>query len=190
MSIASVEQFLIDTLQVAFGNKIRTVESLPADWDDDTFRRVLRATPGVFVVFGGGQRNEEESHPGKVVLDARWGIVAATAHASGELARRRGDKVDIGAYEIIQRVAKVVEALAVPGNGEIRVEGVENLFSGDLERQGAAIYGLQLTLPMYLSGDDDVEPNLDDFRTWHNEIDTAPADGQPEASDTVTLEQD
>lgn len=189
MSIAGVEQHLIDTLKATFGATLRAVESLPADWDDETFRRVLRQAPGLFVVFGGGPRNEDESEPGRVVIDSRWGVIAVTTHSSGELARRRGDKREIGAYDIIQRASRRLEGHAVPGNGEIQVREVENLFSAQLEKQGAALYGLHLVLPMYLTGDDDIEPALDDFITWHNGIDTVPADGQAEATDTVTLEQ-
>jgi phage gp37-like protein len=189
MTIATVEQYLIDTLKTTFGATLKTVESLPADWDDDTFRRVLRLTPGLFVVFGGGQRNDDETDRGHVVIDARWGIVAATAHAGGELARRRGDKLEIGAYDIIQRATRTLEGHGVPDHGEIRVDSVENLFSADLDKQGTAIYALQLTLPMYLYSDGDTENTLDDFVTWHNDIDSSPSNDTLEASDTVTLEQ-
>lgn len=189
MSIASVEQWFIDTIKTHFGGTLKAVESIPADWDDDTLRRVLRLAPGVFVVFGGGQRNSTDTDTGRVVIDAKWGIVAVTAHASGELARRRGDKREIGAYDILQRTARLLEGTEVPGAGEIKVDQVENLFDAALEKQGVAVYGLALTLPMYLIPDDAEEAPLDTFQTWDNTLDSTPGNGHAEAEDHVELEQ-
>ncbi|TBV76876.1 phage protein Gp37 [Pseudoxanthomonas winnipegensis] len=189
MSIASVEQWFIDTIKGHFGSTLKGVESIPADWDDETLRRVLRQAPGVFVVFGGGPRNSVDTDDGRVVIDAKWGIVAVTAHASGELARRRGDKREIGAYDILQRTARLLEGTEVPGAGEIQVDQVENLFDAALEKQGVAVYGLALTLPMYLIPDDAEEAPLDAFKTWDNTLDSTPDNGHAEAEDHVELEQ-
>ncbi|WP_282265934.1 phage protein Gp37 [Stenotrophomonas sp. PS02298] len=189
MSIAQIEQHLIDLVKAKFEKRLKTVESLPADWDADTFRRLLRLTPGVFVVFGGGQRKDTETDEGKVVIDGQWGLIAATTHASGELARRHGDSQEIGAYEIVERLCDLLEGHEVPGQGAMRFAGIDNLFTGDLEKQGAAIYGVQFVLPMYVSAEGDGGPVLDEFKTFHGDIDMAPQDGHVDAADTVHLEQ-
>lgn len=191
MSIAAVEQWFIDTLKGVFGATVKAVESLPTDWDEDTFLRVLRQAPGVYVVFNGGQRDDDDSDTGSLVITAEWAVMAATAHASGELARRRGDGRQIGAYEILERAARALEGAQLPaalGGGQITVGRAENLFSGTVEKQGGAIYGLGLTVPMVLAPDD-AAAALDAFETWDNRIDTDPDNGHDEAEDVVALEQ-
>ena len=187
MSIAAIEQHIIDTAKAHFGNALKAVESLPADWDDETFRRILRLAPGLFVVFGGGDR--DSSYDNRNVIQGKWGLVAVTAHASGELARRRGDSREIGAYEIIERAVSLFDEHDVPDEGQMEFEGIDNLFSADLEKQGAAIYGARFSLPMSVALDPGTSPSLDAFITFHGDIDAAPADGQIESADTVLLEQ-
>ena len=188
MSIAAIEDYLVAQVKAAFDGRLKAVESLPADWDNDTFKRLLRQTPGVFVVFGGGQRDSSETDDGRVVIQGKWGLIAATTHASGELARRRGDNREIGAYEIVERLCDLFEGHDVPDQGALSFVGIENLFTGDLEKQGAAIYGVEFTLPMYVTaGQSGV--SLDNFVTFHADFDTAPQDGQIDAADTVQLEQ-
>lgn len=185
MSIAGIEQHLIDRIKTRFGNRLKGVESLPADWDAETFKRILRLTPGVFVVFAGGQ-----AEAGSTRLLGHWGVVAVTTHASGELARRRGDTREIGAYEIVEICIPLLHDHQVPDVGTLQFQGVENLFTGDLEKQGAAIYGADFLLPMAIEAPDGggADP-LDAFVTFHAEHDLAPTDGTSEAADTVALPQ-
>lgn len=186
MSLVAVEQHLIDTVKGIFNNRLKTVESLPADFDADTFARILRLTPGVFIVFGGGQRSSE--YDDQPVIDAKWGFIAATTHASGELARRRGDAREIGAYEIIETIVNHLHRHNVPGQGQLVFDDIQNLFTGEIERQGAALYGVEFTLPMSLGAG--LQPgDLDDFITFDGTFDVAPADGQVDAEDLVTLPQ-
>lgn len=188
MSIATIEDYLINLVSTAFDSRLKAVESLPADWDNDTFKRLLRLTPGVFVVFGGGQRDSTETDDGRVVIQGKWGFIAATTHANGELARRRGDTREIGAYEIIERLCDLLEGHEVPDQGVLSFVGIENLFTGDLEKQGAAIYAVEFTIPMYVSAGQG-GASLDNFVTFHGDFDAAPQDGQIDAADTVQLEQ-
>lgn len=191
MSIVAIEQWLIDTIKGVFGATLRVVDSLPSDWDDETFLRVLRQAPGVYVVFNGGARDEDLSDAGRLVIKAEWGIVSATTHVNFELARRHGDSRQIGAYEILERAARALEGATLPaalGGGDITVGRVENLFTGTVEKQGGSIYGLAVTLPMELAPDD-AAAALDAFETWDNRTDTDPDNGHDEAEDVVALEQ-
>ena len=183
MSIAGVEDYLIERIKAHFGARLRTVESLPADWDDDTFSRLLRATPGVFVVFGGGTALHQS-----LDLRSSWVVFAVTTHAGAERARRHGDSREIGAYEIIEAVVPLLHDHAVPGAGRLNFEEVENLFTGAIEKKGAAIYGARFTLDMTLDARAPA-PQLDDFRHFHADHDLAPADGRFEATDDVILPQ-
>jgi phage gp37-like protein len=188
MSIAAIEQLLIDDVKAVFAARLKGVESLPAQWDDQTFSRIVRMTPGVFVVFAGGPRLAEFQD--SVVIDATWAFVAVTTHASGELARRRGDSREIGAYEIVEILASRYDGRVIEGAaGPMRLDDLQNLFDNALEAQGAALYGVSFRMPTPLTPDDAAAPSIDDFLIFRDQFDIAPADGQPEAEDTVTLPQ-
>lgn len=182
MSIKAVEEFLIQTLQTRFGNRLKAVESLPSEWDDKTIERMLRLAPGAFVVFAGGP-----ARAGSTQITSRWIVVAATNHASGELARRHGDAREIGAYEIVETVIPLLHDCTVPDVGTLQFTDVANLFSAANDARGLAIYGAAFDLPMELGTDDTAGDPLDAFITFHADTDLAPADGEPEAGDTVTL---
>lgn len=185
MSIASVEQFFIDTIKARFGARLKGVESLPSDWDSKTVDRMLLLAPGAFVVFAGGP-----AIAGTSEINGRWIVVAITSHASGEKARRHGDGREIGAYEIIETVVPLLHDRAVPGIGTLRFGDVANLFDAVGESKGLSIYGAGFNLPMALEAatPDGADP-LDAFITFHAEHDLAPIDGASEAADTVTLPQ-
>jgi phage gp37-like protein len=188
MSLATIEQYFIDDIKAAFNGRLKGVESLPAQWDARTFERIFRATPGVFVVFAGGQRLPQFEDG--VVLDGTWVFAAVTTHASGELARRRGDSHEIGAYEILEILAARYEGAIVPGApGPMHVDDAQNLFDDAIENQGAALYALTCRLPTPLAPGDGALPVLDDFLTFPDQVDLAPVDGQPEAADLVELDQ-
>lgn len=187
MTIAAVEQHIIDTVKARFGTRLKAVESLPADWDADTFKRLLRLAPGVFVVFGAGPR-DMSSDDDAPVINAKWGVIAVTTHASGELARRRGDSREIGAYEIIENCVRLLHRHPVPDQDQLLLTDVQNMFTGEIEKQGATLYGAEFSLRMSIDTDD-AAGSLDDFITFDGVYDLAQPDGKPDAEDTVTLPQ-
>lgn len=184
MSITAAENALVALVKAHFAGKLKAVESIPSDWDEDTFRRVLRSAPGVFVSYGGGAVRElgQASHM------ARFVLFVATTHASGELARRHGDAREIGAYAVIEHLVHLLDGRIIDGIGSVTVTEIQNLFSGPIEKQGAAIYGVVVTLPIQFDPDLEPAPTLDDFLTFHGDIDAAPADGQVDAATTAQLE--
>lgn len=184
MTIQAVEEFLIATLQTRFGARVKGVESLPSEWDDKTIARMLVLAPGVFVVFAGGSAQRDTTQ-----ILGRWIVVGVTAHKGGELARRHGDAREIGAYEIVETVVALLHDVTVPDVGTLTFSDVANLFSAANEARGLAIYGAAFDLPMELAPPIDGSDPLDDFLTFHADTDVAPADGVPEAGDTVTLPQ-
>lgn len=171
MGIAAAEQNIIDRVKAVLVNRVRTVESLPGDWDEDTMKRVLRLTPGVFVVWAGGGA--------KVVggvaasIQGLFAVYVVTAHASGEAARRRGDSQQAGAYELIETLVPALHGHKVPDMGSLSLVRVENLYNGAMDKQGVAIYGITFELPMTMPATVD-EDLLAPFETFNAKWDVPP----------------
>lgn len=187
MSIGLAEDQIIAAVQAHFNGRLRTVESLPADWDSDTFKRILRLTPGVFVVYGGGPLRDVGEASQNL---ARFALVVATTHASGELARRRGDSREIGAYEICENLVAKLHGYKLPMDSTLSAMSIENLFTGELEKQGAAIYSVTFQLPLTFDTTGGDPSTLDEFVTFNGDFDIEPADGQVDVTAAVTLEQE
>lgn len=177
MSIQAVEDDLIATIKALLGNRIRTVDSLPGDWDADMLRRLLRLCPAVLIVFAGGA----PAAPGGSLayLNANWVVYAVTANASGEAARRRGDAQQIGAYDILQLVVPKLHGHLVAGVGSLNFVRVENLFNASVEKQGLAVYAATFQLGMSLPADIDLS-TLTPFVTFDALYDTPPLAGEAE----------
>jgi len=163
MGIKAIEDNLIERLKVLFNTKLKAVDSLPGDWDEEMFKRLLRQVPGVFVVFAGGAPKEYGGE--SVNILARWVVIAATGHASGEAARRRGDGAVIGAYEIMEVMIAQLHGYVVPGEGSLALVDLQNLYSGKIDNQGLAVYAATFQMPMALPADVDLD-SLDPFETF------------------------
>jgi phage gp37-like protein len=206
MGIKNVEDQLIAkctaALTVGGQLKVRTVDSLPGDWDADTMKRLLRLAPAVLIAFSGGPVREVGANDA-VTIDAQWSVIAVTAHASGEAARRRGDSQQIGAYEILESMIPKLHGETIPDEGSLSLVSIENLYSGEIDKQGLAVYAMRFALPMTLPFALD-ESTIDPFETFDAKYDIPPFAGEleyaswladdfsasnPEARDTVSLPQ-
>jgi phage gp37-like protein len=184
--IGTIEDQVCDLVRAHFTNRLKAVESLPADWDNDTFKRILRQAPGVFVVYGGGPMRDLGNGAQN---QARLSLIVATTHASGEKARRRGDSREIGAYEIVENLIALLHNKTLPAGTTLTASSVENLFTGQLETQGAAIYAVAFSLPLVFDTTGGPPNDLDAFETFVGDIDLAPADGTADVTAHVELEQ-
>lgn len=197
--ITRVETHLVDTIKAAVaGTKLR-VQDLPADWDDDMLRRLLTLAPCVLVSFSGGQVPRKGATTASI--DGQWVVYAVTSHPSGEQPRRRGNAQAIGAYEIIARlIVPLLHGHKVPEVGTLELTGVQDLFTGSVERQGLAVYGCSFVVPMAFEISADAA--LADFATFAAQYDIPPhapgsthtewltgdeSNGRPDAKDTVNL---
>jgi phage gp37-like protein len=153
--LPAVEDALIERIKQTLGSAVRAVDSLPAEFDDATLSRVLRQTPGVYVVFGGGQ----EPAPGgsEARMTANWLVYVITSHASGERARRRGDATTVGAYQLCETLMPALHAFTVPTIGTLFFAGLENLYDGARDNQGIAVYALTFQMNMNFPGFDAAE---------------------------------
>lgn len=146
-SILSCEEAIIGKAKALLGDIVRQVDSLPGDWDDQMFKRLLAAVPGVFVIFSGGARSNGAGQQ-EAAIEARWTVLTATGHASGEQARRHGDALEVGAYHLVQLLAAGLHGFTIRGVGTMALLDVQNLFTGAVDAQGLAVYALTFSLPM------------------------------------------
>ncbi len=203
MAIDTVEDALIAKVKAALTDsgqlRVKTVDSLPHDWEVDTLKRFLALAPAVLIAFSGGPVKTL----GDDELASQWSLVVITGHASGQKARRRGDSQQIGAYEVIERIATDINGATIQGIGTPKLVAIENLSASDVEAQGLAVYALRFEIPMdlvYLAPDS----ALSAFVTFHTYYDSPPLDGEaeyvswlagdfststPAAEDTVSLPQ-
>ena len=143
--VTQVEDSLITRIKQLFGNTLRMVDSLPGDLNEALLKQIIITAPGVYLLFTGGQRRKTENSSD---IDGKWVIFAITGHASGQAARRRGDAIMIGAYQIISIICGNLDGFVIDTVGTLELAGVQNLFNGAIERQGCSLYAATFTLPM------------------------------------------
>jgi phage gp37-like protein len=184
MQIACVEDAIIAKVKDVFGNKLRAVDSLPADVDDETLKRLVRTTPGVYVVFDGGMDQTQGGSQAKV--RAQFSVNAITSHVSGEKARRRGDKLEIGAYDIIEILLPKLHRMTVKGIGTLVFQNIENRYDGPLDKLGVAVYAAVYYIDINFP-DIDAVAVLAPFKTAS--VTTKPAPLSNPVTDVIELQQ-
>lgn len=190
-ALSTIEDRLLEELREALSNSsgqslVREVAPLPGPWSLETLRRVLQAAPAVYVLWLGAR-----AEPGNALaVDARWGVYVIASHASGADRRRRGDAQQIGAYEMVERIAPRLHGCDVSEHGTVRLERLESLVNDATFQLGASVYQAtvaipHLEVPLGVSAAD-----LDAFETFHAtyDLDTS-QDAEPEAEDDVAMPQ-
>lgn len=191
--IAAAEDAIIERIKHVLKDRVRTVEYAPPDWDVEYIKRIIRRLPGVFVIFAGGPRR-----PWHVPqLDARWTIVAVTAHVQEAKTRARGDAREIGCYDMLEIILPALHGMTVFRAGEMNPEDAigtlefsawDNDMALQLETQALMTQSLSFTMPMAF------EPQVDDsalvpFLRFHADYDVDQLDGAPGTEDLVSLPQ-
>lgn len=120
MGILAAEAFIVDQLTALLQGKVRGVQTLPGDWDDEMLKRFLRAVPGVFLAFAGGAAAPAGAQEAR--LQSRWVVYVVTGHPN-ELARRQGDAQQLGAYQLLALVLPFLHVLyaEIRRTGTVRV---------------------------------------------------------------------
>lgn len=183
MAIAAIEDAILDVIRDRLGPRLRWVGSLPRSWTADLLRKAVQSAPGVYVAFLGGPA----SRTAEGRLDARFGVYAVTGHASGQAARRRGDTVEVGAYEVIETAVRHLHGHDA-GEGRLRLERIDNLFTEQLFDMGGCVMAAVFACDVGFGEPTDPD-ELADFVTCHADYDMAAGGDEPPASDTVTLPQ-
>ena len=176
MGLKNVEDAIVAEIRTALtvGGQlvVRQVDSLPGDWDAEMLKRLLRLVPGVFVAFIGGPAGAASGET--AAINARWSVIAATGHASGEAARRRGDSQQVGAYELIERLLPKLHGHTIADEGTLKLIDVQNLYTGEIDKQGLAVYAATFELPNMAMPSTLDEATLTPFATFDAKYDFAP----------------
>jgi phage gp37-like protein len=201
VGIKTIEDAIVAEAKVALtiggALRVRSVVSAPGDWDKDMLkRRLLAMVPCVLVVFAGGPAM---ASGGQVAsIEAHWRVIVASGGPNEE-ARRVDDTQFLGAYSMLQLLIPKLDGLKIPDEGTLDLIELENLYSGEVDKQGLTLYGLTFTHPMGFPNDLDVA-TLDEFETFHTFYDIPPFAGaieyaswgagnfstsKPDAEDTV-----
>lgn len=177
MAILAVETKMIDALRDASAlraegtsRKPVMVDSLPGNWDDQMLREFLASPPALLTSFDGGTVGDA----GSAIVKSKWIVYVVTAHASGQAARRRGDALQAGAYELLELVVvPALHCLVIEDVGTLMLESIENVWTGQVERQGLAVYAAVFALQMDLTAKP-AESELTPFETFFAQYDVPP----------------
>lgn len=185
MSVTAVENHLVKTTTDLFGKTLKAVDTLPGPLNIKVIKQMIRQAPAVYFVFLGGNNGTQ---PGSI--NARFDAFIFTAHASGQEARRLGDKSQIGAYQVLDRLLAKLHNNTVPEVGTLKLKRVSNLFSVSLSDDlGAALYAATFELQnMTFEGEDNLD-DLADFVTFHAESSLSDDPKVPKTITDITLEQ-
>jgi len=181
-----VEDHLIDKVKAHFGRTLRLVAALPGEWDDEMLKKLLLNAPAVYLACPGGPRTPGESD--LVGINSRWLFYVITTHAGGEAQRRRGDALQIGAWEICRRLVVLFHNHTIPDVGTMDLASIDNLYNGSIENKGVTLYGVRFELPIHFDADISLA-TLDDFETFHVDFDLEPADGNIDGQTDIDLPQ-
>lgn len=191
MSLVSIENELIVSLKAAFqqgsNSLLKTVGSLPGEFDEDTVGLMLTQAPAVYILFIGADRHQGQ----QLNLKSHWALYSVTSQAGSNKNRRYGQGSQIGSYEIIERALPALEATQPTNCGAISISAVSNLYTGRLQKRGISAYAATFDFNMPLESFRDAS-NDGQFITYHSdylkEAESLPVAGDhPQAH--LTLEQ-
>ena len=174
MSLAVAENWLVSEIQTALGSGFRSVESGPGEWSDSYLKRVVADIPAVRVAFLDGTARPTTA----LTMDTRWAVYVMTAWRGGAP----------GAMAVAEALATVLHNRLVTGAGRVRVEAFANLWTGELDRQGVALWSIGLEMPVPLDPDE-AAAELDGFLRAGLDLDLSGSGGDIVASGISTLPQ-
>lgn len=148
-SLEDCEDAIVAGLQAdaTIASYARQVVAFQGTWEEAR-REVLRLLPGIAVVYVGGRL--EPQGPARAVHHAEWQVVVAAKNLRSERAAHRPSASgEVGAYQMVQDVLRVLGRadLAVNGMGGLAPQQVHpvHLKSGG---QGLAVYTCVFVAPI------------------------------------------
>jgi phage gp37-like protein len=107
--ILTVEQAIIARLRQGLGKSLRTIEPYGGQFDEDGLRHVLSAMPALYVSFAGHKNPKAKTTTGEVLhIPATYTVFVVTRNLASESAGRTGTRVEVGAYQLIGAVRRLL----------------------------------------------------------------------------------
>jgi hypothetical protein len=171
--IASVENDIVSAVKAALGRAVRIVDTLPNGFTAGELEQRMRQAPAVFVAFLGGRFRDDS----QAVLDAMFGVFFLGQTSGDEKAARLGTPTQIGAYQMFELAVPAVHGLKTD-YGCLYATDASNLFSGEIDRQGLALYSAAFRVPLSFPKPDPSGPFGTLFVQYQDRIEQA-ATGDP-----------
>ncbi len=185
MSIQQVEDEILTKVTGTLPGVLKASGTLPGNWSLDLLKRLLQKSPAVYVTFLGGNQNSQSD---LAMIGAKFDVYIVSKGADEET-RRRGNTRVIGGYEMIERLAPVLNGLTIPGIGSLELKSVKNLFAGAMLDIGGTVYALTFELPRLVFEKQLNPDGLGQFITFHAESDFN-SDGTPDITNQFDLPQE
>ena len=187
MTISAAEAWLVEQLQCVFGEAFKSIESGPGEWSDAYLARVVGQAPAIRVAFLDAAARDK----GSLTLDSRWAVYVLTGWSGGDQrTRRRGAGDRIGAYRAVEVIAPWLHRMVIPDVGRCQVAAVTNLWTGELDKKGLALFAIGLAVTIDLDPDPETcDSELQDFLKAGVDWDL-PGGGEVDHADTFDIPQE
>jgi phage gp37-like protein len=182
MSLASIEDALIADTQAAYGNKLKAVDHLPGEWNDQTLRRMATNAPAVYWAYLGGKRHPQRDGYETGVFHG----YVFTGAGNDEKQRRRGDQLALGAYQLVDTLVSYFDNREVAGQEALKWLRTDNLFSDFLHANGITGYRVAFELVRELPRKP-TQSELGEFLKSYQTYDPAPKGGKTLGTDKLQL---
>ena len=124
----------------------RSIESGPGEWSEDYLNRFVTSAPAIRVACMGGAADKGTD----LDVDTEWAVFVLTGwQGQRERDRRRGKGGGIGAYRAVTLLAPWLHACSVGDVGFCTVRRIANLWSGQLDRKGLALWSINLDIRLH-----------------------------------------
>ena len=163
----------------------KSIESGPGEWSEDYLDRFVKSAPAIRTACLGGTADTAT----QLDVDTEWAVFVLTGwRGQREKLRRRGWNDGVGAYRAVTLLAPWLHACKVGDVGFCTVKRLTNLWSGQLDRKGVALWSIGLNIRLQIDRPID-EDALAEF--LHADVRWDIPEGgdaeDPDATDTINL---
>ena len=141
--ILDVENAIIERLKRGLGSSVREVGSYRGQLDADSLNTTVRTVPSLYVSFA-GHRNVKavETRREQLKIPATFVVYVVTRNVASEAAARRGTDFEVGAYQLVEAVRRLLASQKLGLTIErFKVGEVKLLGSIKVKEQGLTAYG-------------------------------------------------
>jgi phage gp37-like protein len=141
--ILTVENAVIERLKRGLGTSVKTVAPYGGQFDEDGLKHVAKVMPALYVSFVGHKNPKAKNTAGDVLnIPATFTVFVVTRNVASESAGRRGTAREVGAYQLVEAVRRLLanQDLGLPID-EFKVGAVQLLGNVKVGTQGLTVYG-------------------------------------------------